>query len=133
MISSGCTSSIAVCFSLPSGSSKVTVLGCRPINFFIANDVLPFAFSSNNFPSRINAITTDAASKYTCASRPLACQNFGNNILNTLNKYAMPVLNATRVSILAERCLACFHALIKKSLPSQRTTGVANTHMISLA
>ena len=40
----------------------------------------------------------------------------------------MPVLLATSVSMFAERCLNCFQALIKKSRPSQNTTGVDNIH-----
>ena len=42
----------------------------------------------------------------------------------------MPVLLATRVSILAVLCLSCFHALAENPLPSQNTTGVARSHMM---
>ena len=61
---------------------------------------------------------------------PRESQNSGKSMLNTLNRYAMPVLLATRVSMLAVRCLSCFHALMKKPLPSQKTTGVDSAHII---
>ena len=41
----------------------LTVLGCKPINFLIAEDVFPLAFSSSNLPNKIKAITTAADSK----------------------------------------------------------------------
>ncbi len=47
-----------------------------------------------------------------------------------LKKYEMPVLNATSVSMFAERCFTCFHAPMKKRRPKTNSTGVANNHMI---
>src|SRR5690242_580425 len=108
----------------------VTVFGCKPISFFMADDVFPLAFSSSNFPNNIKAITTAAASKYTCACKPLLCQNSGNKVLKTLKIYATPVLSATKVSMLEERCLACFQAFTKNCFPKNKTTGVAKAHII---
>ena len=51
----------------------------------------------------------------------------------TLNREATPVLPATSVSMLAEPRRSCRHALMKKSRPSTKTTGVDNSHMNSLA
>ena len=45
-------------------------------------------------------------------------------MLNTLKSHAIPVLHATRVSMLALPCRSCFHALVKNPRPSQNTTGV---------
>lgn len=59
------TSSIAVCFSVPSACTTMTVFGCKPISFLMAEEVLPLALSSSSFPKRMNAIITAAASKYT--------------------------------------------------------------------
>jgi len=130
MVSFLLTCSIGISIWCPPSCTIVTVLGCNPISFFMAEDVLPFAFSSSNFPSSIKVITTEAASKYTWACNPRSCQKCGNTVLNTLKIYATPVLRATRVSILAERCFVCFHALIKKSFPNHNTTGVDSIHMI---
>ena len=41
----------------------VTVLGCSPINFFMAVEVFCLARSSSNRPNRMNAMITLAASK----------------------------------------------------------------------
>ena len=38
--------------------------GCKPINFFIAEEVFPFVLASRNFPRRIRVIITPADSKY---------------------------------------------------------------------
>ena len=52
--------------------------------------------------------------------------------MNTLNKNAMPVLKATKVSIFALPRLACLKALIKKLRPNQKRMGIANTKEIHL-
>src|SRR5690606_16070310 len=102
-------------------------------SFLMADDVLDFAFSSRSLPSEINATTTAAASKYTCACSPRACQNSGKNVLNVLNTNAIPVDKATRVSMLALPWRACFQALTKKFRPNQKTTGAVSIIEISLA
>ncbi len=48
------------------GCTSKTVFGWRPISFLMAEEVLDLAFSSRSLPSDIKAITTAAASKYTC-------------------------------------------------------------------
>ena len=53
--------------------------------------------------------------------------------LRKLAYLAIPVLLATSVSILAVPCFSCFHALVKKLLPNQNTTGVENSHIMRLA
>ena len=53
--------STVCCFPLP--SKRVTVVGRRPINFFMAVDVCPLARSSSSLPNRIKAMITLDASK----------------------------------------------------------------------
>ena len=66
--------------------TTVTVLGWSPISFLMAVEVFPFAFSSSRRPSRIKAMMTLAASKYTCGWMPLDSQKSGNSMLNRLNR-----------------------------------------------
>ena len=45
----------------------LAVLGCKPINFFIASDVRPFALASSHFPRITKVIKNAAVSKYKSA------------------------------------------------------------------
>ncbi|MNL21256.1 hypothetical protein D3C87_1425360 [compost metagenome] len=57
-----CTSATAISFS-PFAVIIITVLGCKPTNFLMADEVLDLALSSSNLPSIIKTIITAAASK----------------------------------------------------------------------
>ena len=51
----------------------------------------------------------------------------GKKVLNRLNRKAMEVLSATKVSILLRPNLACFQAPVKKPPPKKTITGIAST------
>ena len=63
IMSPGRICSIGTTFSDEGPVITVTVWGCRPMSFLMAEEVFPLAFSSSNRPNRIKAIMTLAASK----------------------------------------------------------------------
>ena len=62
IMSPASTSSTGTTTSFPF-TSTIAVFACSFISFLIASEVLPFAFASKNFPSRINASSNAATSK----------------------------------------------------------------------
>ena len=75
--SPGLTFSKDTIFSRPSPSKTVTLAGCKPISFLMADEVSALARSSSSLPSRMNTMITAADSKYTCGCVPWWWKNPG--------------------------------------------------------
>ena len=112
MVSPGCRTEIGASVTEPF-STRWAVFGCSPIRARMAEAVPFLARSSMSRPVSTKVMIITEASNHVCHSMPRAPHTASpQNVLKVLKRKEMPVESATRVSILADRWMSCFHAVV---------------------